>query len=70
MALTDGGQKLQIYAKKDQLPDAISSCTSCWISVTSSVSKALNAHGRTDDSGKELTFLAKSFLPLPEKWHG
>src|SRR5215510_8684456 len=73
MALSDGGAKVQVYAKKDQLPEK-----DFQLYQLLNINDFVNAEKtlfRTRTSEltiltKGLTFLAKSFLPLPEKWHG
>src|SRR6476646_3027936 len=73
MALTDSGQKVQVYAKKDQLPER-----DFQLYQLLDIGDFVGAEGtlfrtRTGELtvlAKGLTFLSKSFLPLPEKWHG
>ena len=73
LGLSDGGLKLQVYAKKDQLPER-----DFQLYQLLDIGDFIGAEGtlfrtRTGELtvlAKEITFLAKSFLPLPEKWHG
>ncbi len=73
LGITDGGQKLQIYAKKDKLPER-----EFQLYQSLDLGDMIGCEGtlfrtRTGEltiQAKELSFLAKSFLPLPEKWHG
>src|SRR5215510_13906064 len=73
MALSDGGAKVQVYAKKDQLPEK-----DFQLYQLLDIGDFVGAEGtlfrtRTGELtvlAKGLTFLSKSFLPLPEKWHG
>jgi lysyl-tRNA synthetase class 2 len=73
MALSDSGAKVQVYAKKDQLPEL-----DFQLYQLLDVGDFIGAEGtlfrtRTGELtvlAKGLTFLSKSFLPLPEKWHG
>jgi lysyl-tRNA synthetase class 2 len=73
MSLSDGEGQIQIYAKKDQLPERDFS-----LYLLLDIGDFVGAEGtlfrtRTGELtvlATELTFLAKSFLPLPEKWHG
>jgi len=73
LSLSDGGEKLQVYAKKDQLPER-----DFQLYLLLDIGDFLGAEGtlfrtRTGELtvlAKELTFLAKGLLPLPEKWHG
>ena len=73
LALSDGGAKLQAYAKKDQLPERDFQIYQAldigdFIGVEGAVFRTRT--GELTVLAKEITFLAKSFLPLPEKWHG
>src|ERR1051326_3540562 len=73
MALSDGGQKVQVYAKKDQLPERDFQLYQLLdigdlIGVEGTLFRTRT--GELTILAKEIAFLAKSFLPLPEKWHG
>ncbi len=71
--LQQGGQRLQIYIKKDEVGD---NGFELWKLLD--FGDHVGARGylfrtRTGELSvhvKELTFLAKDLLPLPEKWHG
>src|SRR4029079_4953514 len=73
LGLSDGGVRLQAYAKKDQLPER-----DFQLYLLLDIGDFIGVEGplfrtRTGELtvlAKEITFLAKSFLPLPEKWHG
>ena len=73
VTLSDGEGQLQIYAKKDQLSER-----DFQLYKLLDIGDFIGAEGtlfRTKTGeltvlASELTFLAKSFLPLPEKWHG
>ena len=73
MHLFDGEEKLQIYVRKDMVPEkdfAVNNLLDIGdiIGVRGTVFKT-----HTQELSilvRELTFLAKSFHPLPEKWHG
>src|SRR5262245_56958974 len=73
ITLSDGEGQLQVYAKMDQLPDR-----DFQLYKLLDIGDFIGVEGtmfltRTVELtvlAKELTFLAKSFLPLPEKWHG
>jgi len=73
MALADGGQRVQVYAKKDQLPERDFQLYQLLdigdlIGVEGTMFRTRT--GELTVLAKSLSFLAKSFLPLPEKWHG
>jgi lysyl-tRNA synthetase class 2 len=73
LGLSDGGAKLQVYAKKDQLPERDFQLYQLldigdFIGVDGTLFRTRT--GELTVLAKELSFLAKSFLPLPEKWHG
>jgi lysyl-tRNA synthetase class 2 len=73
MALSDSGQKIQVYAKKDQLPDRDFQLYQLldigdWIGAEGPMFRTRT--GELTILAKGLSFLSKSFLPLPEKWHG
>jgi lysyl-tRNA synthetase class 2 len=73
ITLSDGEGQLQVYAKMDQLPER-----DFHLYKLLDIGDFIGAEGnlfrtRTGELtvlASELTFLAKSFLPLPEKWHG
>jgi lysyl-tRNA synthetase, class II len=73
ITLSDGEGQLQIYAKKDQLSER-----DFQLYKLLDIGDFIGAEGtlfRTKTGeltvvASELAFLAKSFLPLPEKWHG
>jgi lysyl-tRNA synthetase, class II len=73
MALSDGQDQVQVYAKKDQLPGR-----DFQLYQLLDIGDFIGAEGtmfrtRTGELtiySNEITFLAKCFLPLPEKWHG
>lgn len=72
-ALQDGGERLQVYLKRDQLgPESYRLAQELdlgdWIGVDGRLFRT-----KTDELTVEvqsLTFLAKGLRPLPEKWHG
>ena len=73
MALSDSGARLQVYAKKDQLPERDFQLYQLldlgdFIGVEGTLFRTRT--GELTVLAKEIVFLAKSFLPLPEKWHG
>ncbi len=73
MHLFDGEEKLQVYIRKDQVSErdfAVNELLDIGdiIGVQGTVFKTRT--GELSVAVKELTFLAKSFHPLPEKWHG
>jgi lysyl-tRNA synthetase class 2 len=73
MALSDGEGRVQAYAKKDQLPDRDFLLyqqldIGDFVGVEGTMFRTRT--GELTVLAKELTFLAKCFLPLPEKWHG
>jgi lysyl-tRNA synthetase, class II len=73
ITLSDGEGQLQVYAKKDQLSDR-----DFQLYKLLDIGDFIGAEGtlfRTKTGeltvlASQLTFLAKCFLPLPEKWHG
>src|SRR5262249_23693593 len=73
IALSDGEGQLQAYAKKDQLTER-----DFQLYKLLDIGDLIGLEGtlfrtRTGELtvlASELTFLAKCFLPLPEKWHG
>ena len=73
MTLSDGEGQLQVYAKKDQLPERDFQLYKLldigdFIGVEGTLFRTRT--GELTVLATSLTFLAKSFLPLPEKWHG
>jgi lysyl-tRNA synthetase, class II len=73
LALSDGGSRLQVYAKKDQLPERDFQLYQLldigdFIGVQGTLFRTRT--GELTVLAKEIVFLAKSFLTLPEKWHG
>ncbi len=73
MTLSDGEGQLQVYAKKDQLPDRDFQLYKLldigdFIGVEGTLFRTRT--GELTVLVSEIAFLAKSFLPLPEKWHG
>ena len=73
MTLSDGEGQLQVYAKKDQLSERDFQLYKLidigdFIGVEGVLFRTKT--GELTVLANELTFLAKSFLPLPEKWHG
>ena len=71
--LQQGGQRLQIYVKKDELGDQ---GFELWklLDIGDHIGVAgylfRTRTGELSVHAKELTFLSKDLLPLPEKWHG
>src|SRR5687768_13799902 len=71
LSLSDGEGQIQIYAKKDQMPER-----DFQLYQLLDIGDLIGAEGtmfrtRTGEltvHATSLTFLAKSFLPLPEKW--
>jgi lysyl-tRNA synthetase, class II len=73
ITLSDGEGQLQVYAKKDQLPEQDFQLYKLldigdFIGVEGVLFRTKT--GELTVLAGELMFLAKSFLPLPEKWHG
>src|SRR5689334_7873906 len=73
ITLSDGEGQLQVYAKKDQLPDRDFQLYRLldigdFIGVEGTLFRTRT--GELTVLANELSFLAKCFLPLPEKWHG
>src|SRR5882762_10321981 len=73
ITLSDGEGQLQIYAKKDQLPDRDFALYKLldigdFIGVEGKLFRTRT--GELTVLATEMTLLAKCFLPLPEKWHG
>ncbi len=73
LQLLDGGTAIQVHIRKDILPRPQFLATrrldlGDWIGIEGSLFRT-----RTDEltiKATSFTFLAKAFLPLPEKWHG
>src|SRR5437762_1967337 len=73
ITLSDGEGQLQIYAKKDRLPERDFQLYKIFdigdfIGVEGTLFRTRT--GELTVLATEMTFLAKCFLPLPEKWHG
>lgn len=73
MALSDGEGQAQVYAKKDQLPERDFQLYQLldigdFIGVEGTMFRTRT--GELTVLASEITFLAKCFLSLPEKWHG
>ena len=73
MTLSDGEGQLQAYAKKDQLTERDFQLYKLLdigdlIGVEGTLFRTRT--GELTVLATEVTFLAKCFLPLPEKWHG
>src|SRR5689334_13673201 len=73
ITLLDGEGQLQAYAKKDQLQERDFQLYKLvdigdFIGVEGILFRTRT--GELTILARELTFLAKCFLPLPEKWHG
>src|SRR5215510_161742 len=73
ITLSDGEGQLQAYAKMDQLPERDFQLYKLldigdFIGVEGTLFRTRT--GELTVLATELVFLAKSFLPLPEKWHG
>jgi lysyl-tRNA synthetase class 2 len=73
MVLDDAGARVQAYAKKDQLSERDFQLYQLLdigdiVGVEGTMFRTRT--GELTVLAKALTFLAKSFLPLPEKWHG
>jgi lysyl-tRNA synthetase class 2 len=73
LALSDGEGQVQVYAKKDQVADRDFQLYQLldigdFIGVEGTLFRTRT--GELTVLAKEITFLAKCFLPLPEKWHG
>ncbi|PYS10707.1 MAG: lysine--tRNA ligase, partial [Acidobacteria bacterium] len=73
VTLSDGEGQLQIYAKKDRLPERDFQLYKLFdigdfVGVEGTLFRTKT--GELTVLAGELTFLAKCFLPLPEKWHG
>jgi lysyl-tRNA synthetase class 2 len=73
MTLSDGEGQLQVYAKMDQLPERDFQLYKLldigdFIGVEGTLFRTRT--GELTVLASEIVFLAKCFLPLPEKWHG
>ncbi len=73
ITLSDGEGQLQVYARKDLLPDRDFQLYKLldigdFIGVEGTLFRTRT--GELTVLASEITFLAKCFLPLPEKWHG
>jgi lysyl-tRNA synthetase class 2 len=73
ITLSDGEGQLQVYAKKDQVPDRDFQLYKLldigdFIGVEGTLFRTRT--GELTVLATEMMFLAKCFLPLPEKWHG
>jgi len=73
ITLSDGEGQLQVYIKKDQLPERDFQLYKLldigdFVGVEGTLFRTRT--GELTVLASELTFLAKCFLPLPEKWHG
>jgi lysyl-tRNA synthetase class 2 len=73
ITLSDGEGQLQAYAKKDQLPERDFQLYKLldigdFIGVEGTLFRTRT--GELTVLASEMTFLAKCYLPLPEKWHG
>jgi len=73
ITLSDGEGQLQAYVKMDQLPERDFQLYKLldigdFIGVEGNLFRTRT--GELTVLANELVFLAKSFLPLPEKWHG
>jgi lysyl-tRNA synthetase, class II len=71
--LSDGSSRLQIYVRKDAVGDKAWELYRAldlgdWIGVEGEVFRTRT--GELSVKARGLTFLAKCFRPLPEKWHG
>ncbi|MEX0878585.1 MAG: lysine--tRNA ligase [Thermoanaerobaculia bacterium] len=71
--LSDGRSRLQVYLRRDAVGDSAfqlyeSLDLGDWLGVEGEVFKTRT--GELSVKARTLTFLAKSFRPLPEKWHG
>ena len=73
ITLSDGEGQLQVYVKKDQVPDRDFNLYKLldigdFIGVEGILFRTRT--GELTVLANEVMFLAKCFLPLPEKWHG
>jgi len=73
ITLSDGEGQLQVYAKKDQVPDRDFQLYKLidigdFVGVEGTLFRTRT--GELTVLASEIMFLSKCFLPLPEKWHG
>src|SRR5262245_13110396 len=73
ITLSDGEGQLQVYAQNDQVPERDFQLYKLldigdFVGVEGMLFRTRT--GELTVLANELTFLAKCFLPLPEKWHG
>jgi lysyl-tRNA synthetase class 2 len=71
--LQQGGQKLQIYVKKDAVGDKgfeLYKLLDLGDHIGASGYLFRTRTGELSEHVEEITFLSKDLLPLPEKWHG
>ncbi len=73
LGLTDDGGRLQVYVRKDNVAERDFQLYQLldlgdFIGVEGRLFRTRT--GELTVMAKELSFLSKSFLPLPEKWHG
>ena len=71
--LSDGRSRLQVYLRRDAVGDATFDLYKAldlgdWIGVEGEIFRTRT--GELSIKARTLTFLAKCFRPLPEKWHG
>ncbi|HEY1435249.1 MAG TPA: lysine--tRNA ligase [Thermoanaerobaculia bacterium] len=71
--LSDGRSRVQVYLRRDAVGDAAFGLYNAldlgdWIGVEGEAFRTRT--GELSVKAQKLTFLAKSFRPLPEKWHG
>ncbi len=71
--LSDGRSRLQVYLRRDAVGDPAFELyrhldLGDWIGVEGEIFKTRT--GELSVKARSLTLLAKSFRPLPEKWHG
>jgi lysyl-tRNA synthetase, class II len=71
--LSDGRERLQVYVRRDAVGEAAFALYEAldlgdWLGVEGDLFKTRT--GELSVKARTLTFLGKSFRPLPEKWHG
>ncbi|MFY9551838.1 MAG: lysine--tRNA ligase [Thermoanaerobaculia bacterium] len=71
--LSDGRERLQVYVRRDVVGEAAFQLYQAldlgdWLGVEGGLFKTRT--GELSVKARTLTFLGKSFRPLPEKWHG
>ena len=71
--LSDGLTRIQVYVRRDAVGDAAFELYRAldlgdWIGVEGEIFRTRT--GELSVKARRLTFLAKCFRPLPEKWHG